>query len=173
LFCYSNKIEYDDGEIGPDLPEHIGFCLMAEPGTLSKWALYDIDYNGPIDELNVIKIPYEMEQLLYVAVGYAPSIALVKREINKIGLERQLDQSRFSDVYCELLHKHLASQHAHKYVMVQALVDKPGVLNKGGFYWVVEHLPSSDELIWCSLNHELYTGNVADFDITDVQLTQL
>jgi hypothetical protein len=173
LFCYINKIEYEDGALGPNLPEAIGFCLLAEPGALSSWALYDIDYNGDIDDLNIKEIPYEMEQLLYVAIGYTPSIALVKREINKIGLERQLDQDKFSAVYCDLLQKNFASQYNHKYILVQALVDIPGVINKGGFYWVIEYLPATNTLVWCSLNYEFNMAKTTDFNITKVQLKLL
>lgn len=124
----------------PALPKGTGFILVAAPAYDPDWGLFQCDQEvpagGPVDIL-----PDVVEELLRSAEGYPPTLAIARDEVAARFDGEVVTRQAFLEYHVGRVKAHLESRPTAKYILAQAVVDEPGYLEAGCYYWVLGPCP--------------------------------
>ena len=168
MYCFVNWRETSDHK-EPDLPEGLGYLVLAEPYQDSDYVLLQISY---ADEYQpAMPVSDELEDLLGAAEQYAPALAITRETISS---EELIDQQAFERLLIERLRHLLGGQRDHSYFLVEALRTELGYKYAGTYYWVVGYHPNraGREIDWVSRDFFIYQGGLAEFRVEVADLEQ-
>ncbi|MBK9714628.1 MAG: hypothetical protein IPO81_25450 [Kouleothrix sp.] len=116
--------------------------------------------------------------LLISAEHYPPALALTQAYF-----ERQLFTSNsqiatptletFDHQIQQVLCEHLKHQPYARYVLAEAIVDEPGYLMRGVYYWIIGYDPHNCTVHWIADDYIIYQNSCDNFDLAAVNLDNL
>lgn len=154
-----------------------GVVALQQFARVGELALFE--YGESLDEPRwqpEAPVSLELEVLLESARQYPPALALAREDVDAAFKEKPAIASlpsEFAEIYSNALRYHLQQQCTAGYVLARAVVEEPGYLWPGHWYWVVGAKGDPALVQWVSTDLEVYTNMATDFDLTTQQLTAL
>ena len=167
MYCYVNWREASDEGKEPDLPEEIGYLVLAEPCPGSDYVLVEVTC---ADEYQpIMPVSNELEDLLDAAKQYAPALAITRESISG---KEPIDQKEFERLLIERLRHLLSEQRQHLYFLALALVSEGAYKSAGTYYWIVGYRPDrvGREINWVSRDFFIYQDSITEFAVEAADL---
>jgi hypothetical protein len=170
MYCFAGWRQASDGEgLEADLPENIGYWVLAEPrGT--ECALVECDLSWEVyDQFKENRVSDNLADLLESARQYAPALALLRKDARRKDFD---NPAAFEDHLIESLQKHLGEQRQHPYFLALALVSEGAYKSAGTYYWIVGYRPErvGHEVSWVSHDFYVYQDSITEFTVESADL---
>jgi hypothetical protein len=147
----------------PDLPEGIGFALLAEPGRAhegARFALFKCHLPEDIKNPGVKEVNDKLTDLFDSASDYPPAMTFTRADLDKCKCETE---SEFSEKLIERLEFHLKQQIHSPFFMARAAKTEIGYRYAGGYYWIVGCKNGMVE--WVSRDYFIYQDPIDSFEL--------
>jgi hypothetical protein len=148
----------------PDIPEGIGFLMLADSGRACDGAAFALfrcclpdGYEG---SGSVNQVSNDLVELLHSAEDYPPALALARKDIES---DESRSETEFSKKLVERLTFYLQEQTHSPFFMAQARKTKIGYKHAGGYYWIVGDRDRS--VLWVSRDYHVYSDPLGDFGL--------
>jgi hypothetical protein len=148
----------------PDIPEGIGFLMLAESGRACDGAAFALfkcclpdDYEK---SEGVNHVSDELVELLHSAEDYPPALALTREDLES---EESRSEIEFSKTLVERLTFYLQEQIHSPFFIAEAKKTKIGYKHAGGYYWIVGCKDTS--VLWVSRDYYVYQDPLGDFEL--------
>ena len=152
------------------IPDSFSSLLLAD-GMRMTWGVFQVE--GDYDEMKAAGlqfVPRSLDSLLRSGEAYPPALALARDEIERAYRDTEdPDREAFVHKYERALRSHLREQANAGYILLEAIEDEPCYIWAGSFYWVIEYLPSSDEVRWVSTDYFVYRSPARHFALSEGQ----
>ena len=164
-YCIVNWVPDPEGGRRPDLPEGLGFCLLAGPHH-SDFALFDVSELPSTADT----VDSTLEGLLNSAAVYPPALAIARDRVERHTLSRE----EFPNRLCELLREELDAQRSSRAFLACVRGIDNVYTRDGQYYWIVDYRPEypGREVWWVSRDYFVYQDSIDAFDIERDQLIQ-
>ena len=158
----------DGNEQEPDLPQGIGYLLLAD-SRLSEWSLYQCSYDN--EKININNpVNNELKLLLYSAERFPPALALTRDDISRKFKSTNPTLSEFQSAIITSLKSRLNILSRRRFLLLETASDEIGYLGKSEWYWVIGVSKDKSSLYWISDDYFVYTNPISHFKISDEQL---
>ncbi|MDH5729356.1 MAG: hypothetical protein OEZ58_10220 [Gammaproteobacteria bacterium] len=163
--------EKDDGK-EPDIPECTISFIAKYPSSLeSTWCLCDSIFDtDDVDSLMLETVCDELVVLLDSAKLYAPAYALAFSKVNSIWPQTKKE---YEQNLINALREQLQDQSVNGFFLCESKHQETGFLSKGEFVWVVKYIPEIKEILWVSLDYEIYQDPISKFILDESSLNNL
>ena len=170
MYCFVNWREAADEGKELDLPEDIGYGVLAEPYRNSDYALAQITCSGEYQP--ILSVSAELEDLLGAAEQYAPALAITRETLSR--REEPISPQEFERQLIERLQHLLRGQRDHPHFLAEALKTELGYKYAGTYYWIVGYRPDriGREINWVSRDFFIYQDSIAEFAVESADLEQ-
>lgn len=151
-YCIARLVRDDRGYGVWVIPEGCSFRLLASPGSDcqgvgGEWGLVEI--SGFISgNVGLIVVSDDIADLIDNAKSYPPAIAIARDVIDDLYADATPTIDEFLDRWTQEVRSIMTSQPTDGYTLLEALVDEPGYLSKGSFYWVLDEGQGSGVVRW-------------------------
>jgi len=156
----------------PDLPEDVGFHLLAEPSDDSAFGLFRIDHVLASSVPTAEPVSEALDTLLNSAERYPPALGLLWDAIKHRGGEPP-SRTRFLWRVERLVGRYLAEQRTAPYFLARSKIDETGYRRAGGWYWLVAYARGDGVVSWVSADDIVYGDAASTFDVEPEQLARL
>jgi hypothetical protein len=84
-----------------------------------------------------------------------------------------IGRGEFAERHAARVIHHLSRQPFAPYMLAEGLVDEPGYLTRGQYYWVLRYLPGDGAVRWVSEDFQVYQNAASDFRLSATELDAL
>jgi hypothetical protein len=152
----------------PELPDDVGFAMLAEPGRASDgpgFALFECHLPDDFRKSAAVKpVSSDLAELLESAKDYPPALALARDEV----ADKARSEAAFAKKLAERLIYHLERQASSPFFLAKAIVSESFYKEAGGYYWIVGY--SGGQVQWVSRDYHVYRDSISDFDLDTSEL---
>jgi hypothetical protein len=156
----------------PALPDGTGFVLLAGPSDGPKWGIFACDNEVDLLE-RAAPVPTDLEEILESGRRYPPALALARDDATQFVDGPGMSRADFVARYAERVVHHLNRQRNAPYLIGEAVVEEPGYLRCGQWYWVLRYLRGTNEVRWVSDDFQVYQNAASDFRLSANELDRL
>lgn len=156
----------------PDLPEDVGFHLLAEPSDDSAFGLFRIDHVPATSVPAAEPVSEVLDTLLNSAERYPPALGLLWDAIKHRGGEPP-SRARFLWRVERLVGRYLAEQRTAPYFLARSKIRETGYRREGGWYWLVAYARGDGVVSWVAAGDIIYPDAAATFEVGQEQLACL
>lgn len=155
----------------PDLPEDVGFFLLADAGWDTDWGVFRCWFEeAPPSTQRIRRVPEQLATLIASGESYPPALALARTQVGRHFSGQSPSQRTFAQFYIACLQRHLRAQKDAPYILAEATRQEIGYLESGEFCWVLEYgtnKQGQDVVWWVSDDYHVYTNLAEDFILSD------
>lgn len=163
----------ETGLVGPDVPEEVGFLLLADFSD-SEWGVYEYeDSDEERDWAAERQVSRELAVLIESGKRYPPALALARKEVAEVCDGAEPTEGQFEAIYVRAIEEHLKRQPEAPYVLAKSMMTVDIELTEGEWYWLLEVSGSPQEVQWVADDFEIHKEAFDAFDLTGQQLKQL
>ncbi len=172
MYCFIDWVETRGEGFRPDLPDGVGFTLLAEPGqevneNKLTWAIFRtrIPYDDRADYPQCEFVSAELDGLIRSGETYPPALAFARDDMQHL-TAADVSRADFARIYTEQLRFHLLEQRKRRFFLAEAR-ESGGFKSAGTFYWIVASNTDQTAVRWISSDFFVYTDAFNAFDIDD------
>lgn len=156
----------------PDLPEDVGFRLLAEPSDDSAFGLFRIDHVPASRVPSAEPVSEVLDTLLNSAERYPPALGLLWDAIKHRGGDPP-SRARFLWRVERLVARYLAEQRSAPYFLARSKIKETGYRREGGWYWLVAYSRGEGVVSWVAAGDIIYPDSATTFEVEQEQLARL